>query len=322
MTSIAFLNLPQIERRLETLDVVSLMETAFAAFSRGEAVVPVPGELLIQDPPGEVHIKYGYFKTGETYVIKIASGFWNNPAKGLSSSDGLLLVFRKETGELAAVLNDRGRLTDLRTAAAGAVAAKHLAPTNVDRIGVIGTGIQAELQVDLLQNVRPCRNIVVWGRSPERTSAYARRMQDKGYSVEIAPSASAVADRCRLIVTATASPSPLLQWSDIRPGTHITAVGADSAEKQELDEAIIVKADVVVTDSRAQAISRGELGHAYGQDPSAMARVAEIGEVISGTVPGRTSQEQITVATFSGLAVQDIAIASAVLSSTEDAPQA
>ncbi len=313
MNSIAFLNLPQIEQRLETIDVVSLMENAFAAFSRGEAVMPVPGELLIQDPPGEVHIKYGYFKTGDTYVIKIASGFWNNPAKGLSSSDGLLLVFRKETGELAAVLNDRGRLTDLRTAAAGAVAAKHLAPRDVDAIGVIGTGIQAELQVQLLQAVRPCRNVVVWGRSTERASAYARRMEDKGFTVEIAPSASAVADRCRLIVTATASPSPLLQWSDIRPGTHITAIGADSAEKQELHEAIIRNADIVVTDSRTQAISRGELGHAFGSDPSAMKRVAEIGEVVSGIVRGRMSEDQVTVATFSGLAVQDIAIASAVL---------
>lgn len=314
MNAIAFLDLPQIEQRLEKLDVVSLMENAFAAFSRGEAVVPVPGELLIQDPPGEVHIKYGYFKTSETYVIKIASGFWNNPAKGLSSSDGLLLVFKKETGELAAVLNDRGRLTDLRTAAAGAVAAKHLGPMDVDIIGVIGTGIQAELQVQLLQTVHPCRNIVVWGRNAERTSDYARRMEDKEFFVEIAPAASAVAARSRLIVTATASSSPLLQWSDIRPGTHITAVGADSAEKQELHEAIIYNADVVVTDSRTQAISRGELGHAYGQDPSSMSRVAEIGEVVSGAAKGRTHQDQVTVATFSGLAVQDIAIASAVLS--------
>jgi ornithine cyclodeaminase len=118
---ITFLDRPQIEQRLGGLDLVRLMEEAFAAFSRGEAIVPPPGELLFENPPGEVHIKYGYLKAGETYVVKIASGFWNNPERGLSSSDGLLLVFRKETGELAAVLNDRGHLTDLRTAAAGAV---------------------------------------------------------------------------------------------------------------------------------------------------------------------------------------------------------
>src|SRR5215218_1480459 len=182
---ITFLDRSQIEQRLGGLDLVRLMEEAFAAFSRGEAIVPPPGELLFENPPGEVHIKYGYLKAGETYVVKIASGFWHNPERGLSSSDGLLLVFRKETGELAAVLNDRGHLTDLRTAAAGAVAAKYLAPERVDAIGVLGCGIQADLQVQLLQSVRPCHDIVVWGRNPERASAYARRMRHKEFSVEI-----------------------------------------------------------------------------------------------------------------------------------------
>lgn len=310
---ITFLNPSQIEQRLKGLDLVRLMEQAFAAFSRGEAVVPPPGELLFEDPPGEVHIKYGYLKSGNTYVVKIASGFWNNPERGLSSSDGLLLVFKKDSGELAAVLNDRGRLTDLRTAAAGAVAAKYLAPERIDAIGVLGTGIQAELQVQLLQAARPCRNIVFWGRNPERRDAYAERMQDRGFIVEAARSPAEVAFRCRLIVTATASPEPLLQWSDLQPGTHITAIGADSADKQELDSAIIQRADLVVTDSRAQGRSRGELWHAIRGDDEAMSRIVEMGEIVSGTAKGRTAAEEVTVSTFSGLAVQDIAIASAVL---------
>jgi ornithine cyclodeaminase len=310
---ITFLNPSQIEQRLKGVDLVRLMEQAFAAFSRGEAVVPQPGELLFEDPPGEVHIKYGYLKAGDTYVVKIASGFWNNPAHGLSSSDGLLLVFKKDTGELAAVLNDRGRLTDLRTAAAGAVAAKYLAPERIEAVGVLGTGIQAELQVQLLQAVRPCRTIVFWGRNPERGDAYAQRMRDKGFLVEAARSPAEVALRCRLIVTATASQEPLLRWSDIQPGTHITAIGADSADKQELDPAIIQRADLVVTDSRAQGRSRGELWHAYRNDAAGMSRTVEIGEIVSEMVTGRTAAEQMTVSTFSGLAVQDIAIASAVL---------
>ncbi|MBD2746351.1 ornithine cyclodeaminase family protein [Microvirga sp. BT688] len=310
---ITFLNPSQIEQRLKGVDLVRLMEQAFAAFSRGEAVVPPPGELLFEDPPGEVHIKYGYLKAGDTYVVKIASGFWNNPAHGLNSSDGLLLVFKKDTGELAAVLNDRGRLTDLRTAAAGAAAAKYLAPEKIGAVGVLGTGIQAELQVQLLQAVRPCRNIIFWGRNPERGDGYAEKMRDKGFLVEAAHSPAEVAVRCRLIVTATASREPLLRWSDIQPGTHITAIGADSADKQELDPAIIQRADLVVTDSRAQGRSRGELWHAYRADDAGMSRIVEIGEVVSGMVNGRTAAEQVTVSTFSGLAVQDIAIASAVL---------
>ena len=310
---ITFLNPSQIEQRLKGIDLVRLMEQAFAAFSRGEAVVPPPGELLFEDPPGEVHIKYGYLKGGDTYVVKIASGFWNNPAHGLSSSDGLLLVFKKDTGELAAVLNDRGRLTDLRTAAAGAVAAKYLASEQIEAVGVLGTGIQAELQVQLLQAVRPCRNIVFWGRNPERGDGYAQRMRDKGFLVEAARSPAEVASRCRLIVTATASQEALLRWPDIQPGTHITAIGADSADKQELDPAIIRRADLVVTDSRAQGRSRGELWHACRDEDVAMTRIVEIGEIVSGAVKGRTVAGQVTVSTFSGLAVQDIAIASAVL---------
>jgi ornithine cyclodeaminase len=138
-------------------------------------------------------------------------------------------------------------------------------------------------------------------------------MRDKGFRVEAARSPAEVATRCRLIVTATASQEPLLQWRDIQPGTHITAIGADSADKQELDPSIIKQADLVVTDSRAQGRSRGELWHAYRGDDAAITQVVEIGEIASGAVSGRTAAEQVTVSTFSGLAVQDIAIASAVL---------
>jgi len=138
-------------------------------------------------------------------------------------------------------------------------------------------------------------------------------MRDQGFLVEAAQSPAEVASRCHLVVTATASSEPLLRWSDIRPGTHITAIGADSADKQELDPAIIQRSDLVVTDSRIQGRSRGELWHAYRVDDAGMSRIVEIGEVVSGTVNGRTAAEQVTVSTFSGLAVQDIAIASAVL---------
>jgi ornithine cyclodeaminase len=139
-------------------------------------------------------------------------------------------------------------------------------------------------------------------------------MEREGFRVDIAPSPAAVAARSNLIVTATASSAPLLQWTDIRPGTHITAIGADSADKQELAEAIIHKADLVVTDSRTQAMSRGELGRAFAGDAGGIEDVLEIGEIVMGIAKGRTTPHEVTVATFSGLAVQDIAIASAVLS--------
>ena len=153
------------------------MEPAFRAFSAGQAVVPTPGELLFENPTGDVHIKYGYIDGGAHYVVKIASGFYENPARGLPSSNGLMLAFSRQTGELAVILDDQGYLTDLRTAAAGAVAAKYLAPAKIGVIGIIGTGMQAELQARLLQVVRPCRRIIVWGRRAEGAANYAQRLE-------------------------------------------------------------------------------------------------------------------------------------------------
>lgn len=307
------LNQTEIENRVQKLDIVPLIGAAFAAFSRGEAVVPLPGELIFNNPPGETHIKYGYFTQGDTYVIKIASGFFENPTKGLNTSDGLMLVFSKLTGELCAILNDRGRLTDLRTAAAGAVAAHYMAPETVSVIGVIGTGMQAELQVELLQKARPCNNLIVWGRRSEQAQLYAQRMKAKGYQVTIADTPAAVAQQARLIVTTTASREAILTADMIQAGTHITAIGADTPEKQELEAALIHKADIVVTDSREQARHRGELHHAFGDTELSADQVYELGEVVAGKHRGRKNNTDITIATLTGLAVQDIAIATAVL---------
>jgi ornithine cyclodeaminase len=307
------LSLDAIKAALEGFDPVPAMEAAFRSFSRGEAVVPPPGELIFQDPPGDVHIKYGHIDGGEYYVVKIASGFYDNPRHGLPSSNGVMLGFRRQTGELAAILDDRGYLTDLRTAAAGAVAAKHLAPAEVDAIGIIGTGMQAELQALLLQTVRPCRHIVVWGRRAEAAKAYAGRLEKQGFTVTIAASPADVAERCRLIVTTTPSMAALLDRGMVRAGTHVTAIGADTPEKQELDPALFGAADVAAVDSRVQGALRGELKHALEAGAVALDRVVELGEIIDGRAAGRTGSGQVTVAALTGLAVQDVAITSAVL---------
>ena len=149
------IELEEIRRVLPRIDVVRLMEEGFVEYSQGRVVVPPVGELLFDDPPGDVHIKYGYIRGDEHYVIKIAAGFYDNPTIGLSSSQGLMLVFSSRSGVLEAVLLDDGHLTNLRTAAAGAVAAKHLAPAEVRGIGILGAGIQAEMQLRMIQRVRP-----------------------------------------------------------------------------------------------------------------------------------------------------------------------
>ena len=305
--------LAEIRDALQGVDIVPGMESAFVAYSTGKAVVPPVGELLLPDVPADVHIKYGYIKGEPYYVIKVASGFYANPERGLPSSNGLMLVFSRATGELVAILLDEGYLTDLRTGAAGAVAAKHLAPKTVRRIGIVGSGTQARYQLRMLKPVVACSAVLAWGRHPERLERYREEMTVEGFAVETTMDARDVMATCDLIVTATASRSPLLLRDQLRPGIHITAVGADSPGKQELDPLILRRAEVVVADSLSQCVERGEIAHALRSRCLRSDDVVELGAVIAGKAPGRLSEEDITVADLTGVAVQDIEIARTVL---------
>jgi ornithine cyclodeaminase len=305
--------LAEIRDALRGVDLVPGMESAFVAYSTGKAVVPPVGELLLPDAQADVHIKYGYIIGEPYYVIKVASGFYANPERGLPSSNGLMLVFSRATGELAAILLDEGYLTDLRTGAAGAVAAKHLAPKTVRRIGIVGSGTQARYQLRMLKPVVACRAVLAWGRHPERLERYRAEMAAEGFAVATTTDVRDVMATCDLIVTATASRAPLLLRDQLRPGVHITAVGADSPGKQELDPLILRRAEVVVADSLSQCVERGEIAHALRSRCVRSDDVVELGAVIAGKVPGRLSEEDITVADLTGVAVQDIEIARTVL---------
>lgn len=301
----------RVEDLLSGLDLLPLMEEAFRGYSAGRAVVPPVGELLLER--GEVHIKYGAITGEDYYVIKIASGFYENPALGLPSSNGMMLVFRQDTGEPEAVLLDEGHLTDVRTAAAGAVGAKALAPPEVERIGVLGTGAQAHLQVRALAPLFETREVVAWGRDPLRLEEYRRDMAQHGFEVIAAESPAEVAAAADLVITTTPSTEPLLQAADIRPGTHINAIGSDTTEKQELAAGVLAKADVVVADSLEQCRVRGEISRALAAGAVTEGDVVELGRLLRGEETGRTAAGQITVFDSTGVAVQDIAIATAVV---------
>ena len=191
--------------------------------------MPPVGELVLDD--GEVHIKYGAIGGDRYYVIKIASGFYGNATRGLPSSNGLMLVFRVDTGEPEALLLDEGWLTDVRTAVAGAIGARVLARPDVERIGVLGTGTQARLQVQHLGPLFKTRSVVVWGRDPIRLERYRTDMASAGFLVEVVRTPAAVARSADLIVTTTPSTEPLLHAADIRPGTHINAIGSDTTRE-------------------------------------------------------------------------------------------
>jgi ornithine cyclodeaminase len=299
----------EIEKALADMDVVPLIEDGFVAYSEGRAVVPPVGELILDE--GEAHIKYGFIRGEPWYVIKIASGFYRNPEKGLPSGDGMMLLFSQATGRPVAALMDEGRLTDVRTAAAGAIGARHLAPSRVDRIGVAGTGTQARLQVQYLKPVTDCRAVLAWGRSDEKLEAYRRDVAALGFEVSTTKDPAELGS-CNLIVTTTPATEPLLGASDVRVGTHINAIGSDAPHKQELDPGVLARASLVVADSVSQCRERGEIARALDSGALSLAQVTELGDVIAGRAPRRTSDDQITVFDSTGVAVQDIQIASAV----------
>ncbi|WP_109301451.1 ornithine cyclodeaminase family protein [Aquimarina sp. AU474] len=301
----------EIEHIIKDIDLVATMEKGFIAYSNGNAIVPPVGELLFDAPKGETHIKYGYIKSEDYYVVKIASGFYENPKLGISSSQGLMLLFSQKTGQPISILLDEGYLTDIRTAAAGALVAKYFAPKNISSIGIIGTGIQAKLQLQYLQKYNPCKSVWVWGRTSESTTQFKSDLSDD-FNIHIAKTPAQVAANSNLIVTTTPSPTPLLFSKDILPGTHITAVGSDTSEKQELDSDLLRKSDLLIADSIPQSKSRGEIYRAVKDNKVLPEKSIELGTAIQNKTLQRNNNNQITVADLTGVAVQDIMIAETV----------
>lgn len=305
------LSLSEIKERIDLSQIISMQEEGFKAFSAGEVDVPPVGYLKQQTPPGSYHIKYGLIENDDVWVAKIAGGPSHLPI------NGMMIAVSTETGAPKTILQDNGYLTQLRTAIAGLISAKYLAPKNIEAIGVLGTGGQARMQVDILRHHTTCRNAYVWGRSPEKAIAYQKDMEQKGFNVTIVQNPAEVAQHCNLIITTTSARAPLLMASDIRPGTHITAMGADAPGKIELDPKLIALADCVVVDSKQQCIDHGEIAHAYTENLIADKDLIELGEVIANPSLGRKEDSQITVCDLTGVAVQDIQITKAILEKDE-----
>ena len=312
------ITLDQINSIINSIDVIAAMEAGFIQYSNGNAVVPPVGELILENPPGEVHIKYGYIKNDDYYVIKIASGFYDNPKLGLPSGQGMMLLFSQKTGELVSVLLDEGHLTNIRTAAAGALAAKYFAPTNIDAIGVVGTGVQAKLQLLQIQENNPCKSVWLWGRNKEHAEILKSDL-DPEFDITIASSPAEVAQNANLIVTTTPSEIPLVKDDDLVPGTLIVAVGSDTQDKQELESVILKNADLVISDSIPQSKSRGEIYRAVKDGELDPEKVVELGTAIQDTSLQRTSNDQTIVVDLTGGGVQDIMIAAAVYTKIKEA---
>jgi ornithine cyclodeaminase len=301
-------------------ELLKAIEDGFVMYAEGKVIVPPVGHLGFTDPPGDLHIKYGRIEGDDYYVIKIASGFYDNPKHGLPPGNGMMMVFNARTGEPLAILQDEGVLTDIRTAIAGAVCAKYLAPATVTRIGIVGTGVQARLQLQYLKAVTDCRDVIVWGRSLEKAEALVNDPTLSEFTVKATTDMNELAGTCNLIVTTTASREPLLMADQVRPGTHITAMGADAAGKQELDAALFAKADLVVADSIDQCVDHGDICHAVKSGHLSVDKIVSLGDIVKAGRPSDGSGQQISIADLTGVAIQDIQIAKFVYNTFEPHP--
>ncbi len=292
-------------------DAVACVEGAFAALATKAVVMPPILRLDIAEHHGEVDVKTAYVPGLDGFAIKISPGFFDNPKLGLPSLNGLMVLFSATTGLVQAVLLDNGYLTDVRTAAAGAVAARHLSRPDSRAAAILGAGIQARLQLEALTLVRPIARASIWARRPDQAASAAKELTGRlGIAVDAVASAADAVASADIVVTTTPSSSPILRADWLRPGQHVTAMGSDAEHKNEIEPAVVVRADRYVGDRIGQCARLGELHHAIAAGLVPADRDwPELGAVIAGKAAGRRAASDITVCDLTGTGVQDTAIA-------------
>jgi len=292
---------------------IAAVERGFRALGRGEAALPDPMVLELSEQQAEVHVKGAHLAGGRHIVLKVATGFYRNRARGLPSGDGMFLLLDADTGVPAVLLEEHGYLTDFRTAAAVALTLKYLAPSDTHDALLVGAGALARLTARAMVAQLPLARLTLWNRTRERAEGLARELAQV-VETRIAPALESAVRDHRVIVTATASTTPLVMASWVAPGTHVTSVGTGSPEKIELEPALLRRADKLVADRVSQTERYGNLHHAMAAGVVTRDKVyAELGDLAAGRLAGRESAGEITVADLTGVGVQDAAIAQAVV---------
>ena len=300
-------------RSCVSMDETALEEVAkgFTALAKGHVTLPPILRIDVEENHGEVDVKTAYIQGLDSFAIKIAAGFFENRKLGLPTGSGMMILINAQTGNPLAILLDNGYLTDVRTGIAGAIAAKHLAPKEVKIVGVIGSGMQARYQIRALKLVRDFSFLMVYGIVDDEIDKYIDEISKK-LNIEVirADSVESVVKESDLVVTTTPSKEPYLRAEWLHTGLHITCMGSDSEDKQELFPDVFAKADRIACDRKSQVFRLGELHHALEAGVvSEDGEIIELGELTSGANPGRQSKEQITVCDLTGVGVQDTQIA-------------
>lgn len=299
-----------IDGLLTREDSFRAVQAVFAAMARGAARnFPVVREAI-----GHADALYG-FKSGfdrESLALGLKSGgFWpGNAAKGLTNHQSTIFLFDADTGQVRAVIGGN-LLTALRTAAASAVSVHHLARPDAEVLGMIGAGHQAAFQLRAVLEQRPFRRVVGWNRDPSKLARLAAVAGEYGLPFE-AVTLDRLGAEADVIVTILSAFSPVLKAAQVRPGTHLACMGTDTRGKQEVEAALVAGASLF-TDEVAQAVTIGECQHALAQGLVTAEAITPLGAVIDGRHPGRRAAEEITLFDGTGVGLQDLAVAAAVL---------
>ena len=300
-------------RQLVTVDdeAIAAIESAFTWLAEERVAMPPIMHISVPENNGDVDIKAAYVRGLDRFAVKMGAGFFDNHRQGLPNSPAMMVVLSAKTGFAEAVLLDNAYLTDVRTGAAGAVAAKHLSPDQVHTAGIIGTGAQGRYQMQALKQVRDYKRLIAFDLDADSLNRYIREMAALlGVEVIAAAGPQEVVETSQVVVTSTPSRTPYVKPEWLHAGLHLTCMGADLPGKGELIPEALSRIDLLVCDRKTQCFAGGELRN--GLEAGVItenATIFELGEVTSGKVPGRRSADQITFCDLTGTGVQDTAIA-------------
>ncbi|MFJ3934514.1 ornithine cyclodeaminase family protein [Streptomyces sp. NPDC090029] len=288
---------------------LTTVRDALIAHAHGRTTVPPPLHLQFPATDGDCHVKAGWVSDTPDFTVKIATGFYRNPAAGLPTNHGLVCVVSARTGQIRAILDDQGLLTSWRTAAAGALATHAMARPDAATLAVFGAGEQARLQVEWLARLRPIDTVLVHSRSRDRIGSLCEALGALGLRARPAPADEAAA--ADMVVTATPATTPVLHAGDVRAGAHVTGIGTDMPHKKELPPGLFARAALIATDDHQQCLDHGDLGHAVRAGATTHTADTPIGLLLER--PVERPHGAITVADLTGIGALDAALASAVL---------
>ncbi|QBD74868.1 ornithine cyclodeaminase family protein [Ktedonosporobacter rubrisoli] len=311
MNDLRIISAAELRASVHFTDLIEPVSRAFQESSAGLAnnglIVMFPAASSAE---GDVYVKTGTLKGHAIFIVKVSPWFAINRDLGRAQG-GFIGVFDSQTGHTLALLNEEHYLSDIRTAAAGALAARAFAPAVVKTAGVLGTGVQAFWQAQALYHERPYETLIIWARSPESAARLKADLQPVLPRVEIviAHDLESTVRMADVLITATSARTPLVRGEWLHAGQHITALGADDATKCELDVTALKRARVFV-DARETTAAAGDIYAALQTGEYALTEVCgEVGEVLAGQKPGRVSPQDITITKFIGLGAQDLVAA-------------